>query len=120
MKERKYRNIRSANQLLSLILVESLKPTALRGLTSYGIASVLGTAFLPVGVASIMLGMNDVGRNNYGKEKSGEQIEKQRKGSLDGYSANMTKLAERSGLERTHLYRKLKQLDVKLGKRGEE
>jgi two-component system nitrogen regulation response regulator NtrX len=33
---------------------------------------------------------------------------------------NMTKLAEASGLERTHLYRKLKQLDVKLGKRGEE
>ena len=33
---------------------------------------------------------------------------------------NMTKLAERSGLERTHLYRKLKQLDVRLGKRGEE
>ncbi|MDP3538182.1 MAG: response regulator [Azonexus sp.] len=33
---------------------------------------------------------------------------------------NMTRLAERSGLERTHLYRKLKQLDVKLGKRGDE
>jgi DNA-binding NtrC family response regulator len=33
---------------------------------------------------------------------------------------NMTKLADRSGLERTHLYRKLKQLDVKLGKRIEE
>lgn len=33
---------------------------------------------------------------------------------------NMTRLAERSGLERTHLYRKLKQLDVKLGKRSEE
>ena len=33
---------------------------------------------------------------------------------------NMTRLAERSGLERTHLYRKLKQLDVKLGKRGED
>jgi len=33
---------------------------------------------------------------------------------------NMTKLAERSGLERTHLYRKLKQLDVRLGKRVEE
>ncbi|KAB2920626.1 MAG: sigma-54-dependent Fis family transcriptional regulator [Dechloromonas sp.] len=33
---------------------------------------------------------------------------------------NMTKLAERSGLERTHLYRKLKQLDVRLGKRHEE
>ncbi len=33
---------------------------------------------------------------------------------------NMTKLAERSGLERTHLYRKLKQLDIRLGKRNEE
>ena len=33
---------------------------------------------------------------------------------------NMTKLAERSGLERTHLYRKLKQLDVRLGRRNEE
>ena len=32
----------------------------------------------------------------------------------------MTRLAERSGLERTHLYRKLKQLDIRLGKRGEE
>jgi DNA-binding NtrC family response regulator len=33
---------------------------------------------------------------------------------------NMTRLAERSGLERTHLYRKLKQLGVTLNKRGEE
>src|SRR5574343_504348 len=33
---------------------------------------------------------------------------------------NMTRLAERSGLERTHLYRKLKQLDIKLGKRHED
>ena len=33
---------------------------------------------------------------------------------------NMTRLAERSGLERTHLYRKLKQLDVRLNRRGEE
>jgi len=33
---------------------------------------------------------------------------------------NMTRLAERAGLERTHLYRKLKQLGVTLGKRGDE
>ena len=33
---------------------------------------------------------------------------------------NMTRLAERSGLERTHLYRKLKQLDIKLGRRSED
>ncbi len=35
-------------------------------------------------------------------------------------SGNMTKLAERSGLERTHLYRKLKQLGVQTGRRGED
>jgi DNA-binding NtrC family response regulator len=33
---------------------------------------------------------------------------------------NMSRLAERSGLERTHLYRKLKQLGIPLGKKNEE
>ncbi len=33
---------------------------------------------------------------------------------------NMTRLAEKSGLERTHLYRKLKQLGVSVSRRGEE
>ncbi len=32
---------------------------------------------------------------------------------------NMTRVAEKTGLERTHLYRKLKQLGLNLGKRGE-
>jgi DNA-binding NtrC family response regulator len=35
-------------------------------------------------------------------------------------SANMTRLAERTGLERTHLYRKLKQLGLQAGRRAEE
>jgi DNA-binding NtrC family response regulator len=33
---------------------------------------------------------------------------------------NMTRVSERSGVERTHLYRKLKQLGVSTGKRGVE
>jgi DNA-binding NtrC family response regulator len=33
---------------------------------------------------------------------------------------NMTRVAERSGLERTHVYRKLKQLGVAVGRRGED
>lgn len=33
---------------------------------------------------------------------------------------NMTRVAERTGLERTHLYRKLKQLALNPGRRGEE
>ena len=32
----------------------------------------------------------------------------------------MTRVSERSGVERTHLYRKLKQLGVSTGKRGGE
>jgi two-component system nitrogen regulation response regulator NtrX len=37
---------------------------------------------------------------------------------LDG--ANMTRLAEKTGLERTHLYRKLKDLGLRAGRREEE
>ena len=33
---------------------------------------------------------------------------------------SMTRVAEKTGLERTHLYRKLKQLGLNLGRRGEE
>ena len=33
---------------------------------------------------------------------------------------NMTRVADRTGLERTHLYRKLKQLGLNLGRRVEE
>jgi DNA-binding phage protein len=32
----------------------------------------------------------------------------------------MTRVADKSGLERTHLYRKLKQLGIQIGRRGEE
>ena len=32
----------------------------------------------------------------------------------------MTRVADRTGLERTHLYRKLKQLGLSLGRRTEE
>ena len=43
-------------------------------------------------VATIMLGMNDVGRNDYAADKTGEEVEQKRKESLDTYSLNMTKL----------------------------
>ena len=46
-------------------------------------------------VATIMLGMNDVGRGLYGKSKTGEAFEKRRKAAIGGHVANMTKLAEK-------------------------
>ena len=39
---------------------------------------------------------------------------------LQQEAGNMTRLAERTGLERTHLYRKLKQLGLQAGRRSEE
>jgi DNA-binding NtrC family response regulator len=39
---------------------------------------------------------------------------------LKSERGNMTRVAEKTGLERTHLYRKLKQLGLNLSRRGEE
>ena len=39
---------------------------------------------------------------------------------LKNERGNMTRVADRTGLERTHLYRKLKQLGLNLGRRSEE
>ena len=34
--------------------------------------------------------------------------------------SNMSKVAEQAGLERTHLYRKLKQLNIRFSRRGDD
>ena len=39
---------------------------------------------------------------------------------LKNERGNMTRVAEKTGLERTHLYRKLKQLGLNLGRKGDE
>jgi DNA-binding NtrC family response regulator len=39
---------------------------------------------------------------------------------LKNERGNMTRVAEKTGLERTHLYRKLKQLGLNLGRRLDE
>jgi len=44
-------------------------------------------------VASIMLGMNDVGRGSYGKDKTGAEIEKRREQAIASHVANMDRLA---------------------------
>lgn len=55
VKERKYKNIVSAQQLIALVLVESMKPTAIKGAKIYGAATLLGTSFLPAGAAVILM-----------------------------------------------------------------
>jgi lysophospholipase L1-like esterase len=45
-------------------------------------------------VAPIMLGMNDVGRGDYGADKSGPDVDQKRQHSLDLYEENMRKLMD--------------------------
>ena len=54
IKDRTYKNIGSAQQFISLVLVEAMKPAAIRNATIYGAASLVGVAFLPVGIAATL------------------------------------------------------------------
>ena len=38
----------------------------------------------------------------------------------DDHRQQAAKIAEKAGLERTHLYRKLKQLNIRFSRRGED
>ena len=56
LKDKTYKDIQSAQQLAALIMVEAMKPTAIKGAKIYGVATVLGAGFLPVGIAGALLG----------------------------------------------------------------
>ena len=58
LKNNIYRDIQSAQQLAALILVEAMKPTAIKGAKIYGVATILGAGFLPAGIAGTLLGKN--------------------------------------------------------------
>lgn len=56
IKERHYRTITDASQLVVLILSEALRHTAIKEASIYGIASFAGMGFLPVGAAAMVAG----------------------------------------------------------------
>ncbi len=62
--DKTFKDITSAEQLAALVLVAGLKSTAIKGAAIYGAASVLGVAFLPAGVAGVLLG-NDSASNDF-------------------------------------------------------
>ena len=63
MKDRTYKNIGSAQQLVSLILVEAMKPAAIRNAAIYGAASLVGVAFLPAGIAATLIAKDSAEAN---------------------------------------------------------
>lgn len=66
IKNKTYRNITSARHLVVLVLIESMKGTAVKDAVIYGVGSLLGAGLLPVGVAQGILeriteGLKDAG-----------------------------------------------------------
>ncbi len=56
IKDKTYKNISSAQQFAVLVLVEAMKPTAIKSAQAYAAATILGVGFLPAGVAGAILG----------------------------------------------------------------
>ena len=63
IKGRAYKNITGAEQLITLILVESLKSTTIRSAQIYGAASIIGASMLPVGLGYLLTRSDTAGEN---------------------------------------------------------
>ena len=56
---KEFKNITSVAQLATLIMVEGMGPTGLKSAGLYAASTFLGVAFLPAGVAGVILGNDD-------------------------------------------------------------
>lgn len=54
IRNKTFQNITSPEQLATVVLVQAMGPTAIKSAVLYGVATVLGVGFLPVGVAGIL------------------------------------------------------------------
>lgn len=64
-----YKDIDSAQQLATLVFLEAMGPTGIKAAGIYAAATVLGVAFLPAGVAGLMIG-KDSGTSEYNADLS--------------------------------------------------
>jgi len=56
VKDKVYKDIKSAEQFALLVMLEAMGPAGLKGAAIYGAATVLGVAFLPAGVVGVLVG----------------------------------------------------------------
>jgi len=56
VKNKEYKNITSAQSLASLIIVQAMAPTAIKGAAIYGASGLAGVAFLPLAAAVMFTG----------------------------------------------------------------
>ncbi|MCK5178198.1 MAG: AsmA family protein [Candidatus Omnitrophica bacterium] len=56
LKDKVFKNIKSPEQLATLVMVQAMGPAGIKGAAIYGAATLLGAAFLPAGVVGILIG----------------------------------------------------------------
>ncbi len=64
LKDKTYKNIKSAQEIAALVMVEAMKPTAIQGAKIYGATALLGIGFFPAGIAGTLIG-EDSGREEF-------------------------------------------------------
>lgn len=55
VKDKVYKNINSAQEFATLIMLEAMGPAGLKGAGIYGAATLLGVGFLPAGIAAVLI-----------------------------------------------------------------
>ncbi|MFA5059960.1 MAG: hypothetical protein WC676_04980 [Candidatus Omnitrophota bacterium] len=55
LKNKEFRNIKSVEQMATLIMVQAMGPTAIQGAGVYAAATVLGVGFLPAGIVGALV-----------------------------------------------------------------
>lgn len=97
IKNKAFKNISSAQQLASLVLLEALKPTAIKGAKIYALSSLAGVSvFSPVGAALVLAGKDSAQASfekSYGQayESSLEIMNKNVKVQLEDREAGVIK-----------------------------
>ena len=56
LKDKVFKDIKSPQQLATLVMVQAMGPAAIKGAKIYAAASLLGAAFLPAGVVGALIG----------------------------------------------------------------
>ena len=57
-KNKTFKNIKSVQQLSIVILEQGMGPAAIKTAAIYGVATILGASFLPVGMVAVLIGKN--------------------------------------------------------------
>ena len=95
LKNKIFKNITSPQQLVTIVLFQALGPAGIKSAGIYAAASVLGVAFLPAGVAGVLLG-NDSATAEY--KKSSDTVYKIVKDVLNGLGAKIAQDNKEAGI----------------------